>query len=47
MEKAAVCGMQVEPTKAAGSSRYNGKTYYFSSKGCKAQFDANPAQFVK
>ena len=47
MEKDVVCGMQVDSAKAAGTSQYNGKTYYFCSKGCKAQFDANPAQFVK
>jgi YHS domain-containing protein len=42
-----VCGMQVEPEKAAGSSEYQGQTYYFCSKGCKAKFDANPSQNVK
>jgi YHS domain-containing protein len=47
MEKDVVCGMQVDPAKAAGSSQYAGKTYYFCSKGCKAKFDANPGQFVK
>ena len=47
MEKDVVCGMQVDPAKAAGSSQYGGKTYYFCSKGCKAKFDANPGQFVK
>ena len=47
MEKDVVWGMQVDPAKAAGSSQYNGKTYYFCSNGCKAKFDANPAQFVK
>ena len=47
MEKDVVCGMQVDPAKAAGSSEYNGKTYYFCSKGCKTKFDANPDQFVK
>ena len=47
MEKDVVCGMQVDPAKAAGTSQYNGKTYYFCSKGCKAKFDANPAQFAK
>ena len=46
MEKDVVCGMQVDPAKAAGSSQHNGKTYYFCSKGCKTKFDANPAQFV-
>jgi YHS domain-containing protein len=47
MEKDVVCGMQVDPAKAAGSSVYNGKTYYFCAQSCKAKFDANPAQFAK
>jgi YHS domain-containing protein len=48
MEKDVVCGMQVDPAKAAGgSSEFNGKTYYFCSKGCKTKFDANPSQYVK
>ena len=47
MEKDVVCGMQVDPAKAAGSSQYNGKTYYFCAKACKAKFDANPSQYVK
>jgi Cu+-exporting ATPase len=47
MEKDVVCGMQVDPAKAAGSSEYNGKTYYFCAKVCKAKFDANPKQYVK
>jgi P-type Cu+ transporter len=47
MERDVVCGMQVDPAKAAGTSQHNGKTYYFCSQGCKAKFDANPAQYVK
>ena len=47
VEKDLVCGMQVDPAKAAGTSQLNGKTYYFCSKGCKGKFDANPAQYVK
>jgi Cu+-exporting ATPase len=47
VEKDVVCGMQVDPAKAAGTSEYNGKTYYFCSKGCKTKFDANPAQYAK
>jgi Cu+-exporting ATPase len=39
--------MRVDPARAAGSSEYNGKTYYFCSKGCKTKFDLNPGQFVK
>ena len=47
MEKDVVCGMQVDPAKAAGTSQYNGKTYYFCSKSCKTRFDANPVQYAK
>jgi Cu+-exporting ATPase len=47
MERDVVCGMQVDPAKAAGSSQFNGKTYYFCSKACKAKFDANAAQYAK
>jgi Cu+-exporting ATPase len=47
MQKDPVCGMQVDPASAAGSSDYKGQTYYFCSKGCKAKFDANPGQYVK
>jgi YHS domain-containing protein len=47
MEKDVVCGMQVDPDHAAGSSEYKGKAYYFCSRVCKAKFDANPGHFVK
>ena len=47
MERDVVCGMQVDPPKAAGTSEYKGKTYCFCSKGCKTKFDANPAQYAK
>ena len=47
MEKDLVCGMQVDPKKAAGTSEYQGKTYYFCSAGCKKKFDANAVQYVK
>lgn len=47
MERDVVCGMDVDPAEAAGTSQYKGKTYYFCSTACKAKFDANPAQYVK
>jgi Cu+-exporting ATPase len=47
MEKDPVCGMNVDPAKAAGTSDYEGRTYYFCSNGCKATFDARPKEFVK
>jgi YHS domain-containing protein len=42
-----VCKMQVEETKAAGTSEYDGKTYYFCAAVCKRKFDADPKQYVK
>ena len=47
MEKDVVCGMQVDPAKAAGSSVHEGRTYWFCSKSCKAKFDQNPSQYAK
>jgi Cu+-exporting ATPase len=47
MEKDPVCGMTVDPKRAAGSSAYGGKTYYFCSVGCKATFEKSPAKFAK
>jgi P-type Cu+ transporter len=42
-----VCGMYVNPAKAAGSSEHDGATYYFCSRGCKAKFDADPERYLK
>lgn len=41
-----ICGMQVEESAAAGQSEYEGKTYYFCSTGCKAKFEADPAEYA-
>ena len=46
MEIDPVCGMQVDPQKAAGTSEYQGKTYYFCSPACKERFDADPPPFL-
>jgi YHS domain-containing protein len=46
VERDPVCGMQVDPTKAAGTSEYQGKTYVFCSVGCKRKFDSNPQQYA-
>jgi P-type Cu+ transporter len=42
-----VCGMTVDPQKAAGTSVYRGQTYYFCSKGCAAKFEADPARYLQ
>ena len=42
-----VCGMTVDPAKAAGTSKYRGNSYYFCSAGCKEKFDRAPGQYIK
>ena len=41
-----VCGMTVDPAKAAGSFEHDGTTYYFCGKGCLAKFSADPQKFL-
>lgn len=41
-----VCGMMIEEKDASGTSEYHGKRYYFCSKDCKTEFDANPADYA-
>ncbi len=43
MEKDVICGMQVDPEKAANHSEYEGQTFYFCGAGCKKKFDLAPA----
>ena len=42
-----VCGMTVDPERAAGSFEHEGETYYFCSKGCLAKFQADPERFLR
>ncbi len=46
MKKDPVCGMDVDPSHAKGTSDYKGQTYYFCSDHCKAKFDASPQQYA-
>ncbi|RMD90900.1 MAG: YHS domain-containing protein [Calditrichaeota bacterium] len=41
-----VCGMKVDPKKAAGKSEYKGHTYYFCAPGCKEAFDKEPEKYL-
>jgi YHS domain-containing protein len=41
-----VCGMDIDPATAAGTSEYKGQTYYFCSPGCKRSFDKAPEKYV-
>ena len=43
-----VCGMQVNPEIATAqglSSEHDGQTYFFCGKGCKLDFDEDPARY--
>ena len=41
-----VCGMDIDPSDAAGKSTYKGETIYFCALQCKEQFDADPGAFM-
>jgi len=41
-----VCKMQVEESKAAATSEYGGKKYYFCNPACKKAFDENPEKYL-
>jgi Cu+-exporting ATPase len=45
-EKDPVCGMTVEPSKAAAKQEFRGTTYYFCSRGCAARFAKDPEKFL-
>jgi Cu+-exporting ATPase len=46
MVKDPVCGMEIDSETAAGSSEYEGTTYYFCAESCKNDFDAAPWKFM-
>ena len=41
-----VCKMEVQENKAAATSDYRGKKYYFCSVGCKKAFDQDPEKYL-
>ncbi len=42
-----ICGMEIDPASAAGSSEYEGRTHYFCNLNCKQSFDAEPEKYAK
>jgi P-type Cu+ transporter len=36
-----VCGMMVDPDKAAAQGTYGGQIVYFCSTGCKVKYDGS------
>jgi Cu+-exporting ATPase len=45
-QKDPVCGMTVDPAKAAARIDHAGKSYFFCSKRCAERFSADPAKFL-
>jgi len=41
-----VCGMKVDPAKAAGKFEYKGETYYFCNPNCQRKFSADPETYL-
>jgi P-type Cu+ transporter len=41
-----VCGMTVDPDRAAGRYEYAGRTYYFCCTGCLTKFKADPEKYL-
>lgn len=45
-ERDPVCGMDVDPGKAAVASVHAGTTYYFCSTSCRDKFEKEPAKYA-
>ena len=41
-----VCGMHIDPAKAAGTWDYQGTRYYFCNPGCLKKFQADPEKYL-
>ncbi len=46
MERDPVCGMNVDPNKAAAKVEHAGKSYYFCAPGCAKRFQQAPEKYV-
>ena len=46
MEKDPVCGMSVEPLRAAAQEEHEAKNYFFCSIGCATKFRTEPAKYL-
>ncbi len=42
-----VCGMKVDPAKAAATVEYQGTRYLFCSQGCATKFQTEPGKYLK
>ncbi len=41
-----VCGMDIEPSKAAATEQYEGQTFHFCSHGCHEAFREDPHRYA-
>jgi Cu+-exporting ATPase len=41
-----VCGMEIDPSTAAASEEYGGRTYHFCSPSCRDTFMAQPEKYA-
>jgi Cu+-exporting ATPase len=46
LAKDPVCGMSVDPAKAASTAEYDGKLHHFCSRGCGERFRKDPARYL-
>lgn len=46
MERDPVCGMTVDPQRAAAKAEHDGNIYYFCGKGCAEKFRADPDKYL-
>ncbi len=42
-----VCGMSVDPAKAAATAEHKGKSYHFCCAGCATKFQADPEKYLQ
>jgi len=42
-----VCHMTVDEDKAAATTEYKGRTYYFCAIGCKEAFEKEPERYTE
>src|SRR5712691_11109999 len=46
LQRDPVCGMTVDPSRAAATHDHAGKTYYFCCRGCQEKFRAEPGKYL-
>jgi len=46
MARDPVCGMTVDPAKAAAHFEHRGETYFFCARGCAQKFSADPQRYL-